>query len=42
MHVILNCRQLEEVHSFKYLWSQVALMEDVKGTWHTMNEEDFG
>ena len=24
MHVILNCEPLEEVDSFKYLWSQVA------------------
>ena len=24
MHVILNCKPLEEVDCFKYLWSQVA------------------
>ena len=35
MHVILNGELLEEVDCFKYLGSQVQLMEDVKGMWHT-------
>ena len=31
MHVILKGEPLEEVDCFKYLGSQVAAMEDVKG-----------
>ena len=35
MHVILNGEPLEEVDCFKYLGSQVAADEDVKGMWYT-------
>ena len=35
MHVILKGEPLEEVDCFKYLGSQVAAMEDVKGVWYT-------
>ena len=40
MHVILNGKLLEEVDCFKYLGSQVQLMENVKGVWYsgTLNE----
>ena len=33
MHVILNGEPLEEVDCFKYLGSQVQVIEDVKGMW---------
>ena len=35
MHVILNGEPLEEMDCFKYLGSQVAETEDVKGMWYT-------
>ena len=35
MHVILNGEPLEKEDCFKYLWSQVAADEDVKGMWYT-------
>ena len=35
MHVILKGEPLEEVDCFKYLGSQVKLVEDVKGMWYT-------
>ena len=38
MHVILNSEPLEEVDCFKYLGSQVHLMEDVIGMWYTMKD----
>ena len=37
MHVIINCKPLEEVDCFKYLGSQGTwpLLEDVKGMWYS-------
>ena len=35
MHVILSDEPLEEVDCFRYVGSQVAEMEDVKGMWYT-------
>ena len=35
MHVILNGEPLEEVDCFKYLWSKVAAVKDVKGMLYT-------